>query len=77
MIELVLALPSGHMGRLAPAIVVNNQFESQATPPKRRPQSAGARLEQKRGWAAQPGFDTSHCSIRSRSCGEVCEWPHL
>jgi len=39
---------AGSPPRLAPAIVVNNQFESQATPPKRRPQSAGARLEQKR-----------------------------
>lgn len=66
-------------GRLAPAIVVNNQFESRqgATPPKRRPQSAGARLEQKRGRAAQPGFHTSHCCICSRSCGELREWLHL
>lgn len=49
-----LALSAGQRAgsppRLAPAIVVNNQFESRqgATPPKRRPQSAGARLEQKR-----------------------------
>lgn len=35
--------------RMAPAVVVNNQFETEAAAPKRRrPQSATARLEQKR-----------------------------